>query len=68
MHGSAQPAKLSYQSRVIKQCHQTVKQPLPPRDHNHLRAEVERETPAGGRSDGPAQTSVISFSISVQII
>ena len=48
MHGSAQPAKLSYQSRVIKPSYQTVKQSLQPQDHNHpKRAEAGRETPAG---------------------
>ena len=47
MHGSAQPAKLSYQSRVIKQSYQTVKQLLQLQDHNHPRAEAEMETPAG---------------------
>ena len=55
MHGSAQPAKLSYQSGVTKQSYQTVKQSLQPHDHNHPRAEAERKTPALGGPDGPAQ-------------
>ena len=47
MHGSVQRAKLSYQLRVNKQSYQTVKQSHQPQDHNHPRAEAERETPAG---------------------
>ena len=71
-HLAVQPAKLSYQSGVIKQSYQTVNTvnvwsaisetitptTQPPHDHNHPRGEAERETPA---KEG-------CFSVSVQII